>query len=175
MNRRSDIDEFLKRYNVDDAHVCKILLKNLTAQEQYYYINRGSSDSIKENMIVTYKFQILGKVVTVFPWYSKVKLITDPRSKIAAYTKHKKFQGIVSSYDSKLCIMEYVNIHAQIRPDDLVISSGQGMIFPEGFTIGSVVQVEQKEAYQNILIKPLVDLATLEFCTVIPQEKISAF
>ena len=172
----NELSEFQQRYNFDSAIFAKILIKNITETEQYFLINRGKNDNIEKDMVAIYKYQIIGKVIDVFKNYSKILLITDSNSKIAAYTDKTKATGIVNGFnDINYCQLCYVDHMKKIENNDLVISSGQGLIYPEGFSLGNIVKHDKKELYHNIIIKPLVDLKTINFCLLIKQSKIKAF
>lgn len=177
MQRIKEIKEFCQRYELHNALLCKILVKNFGPEGQFFLINRGSRDQVTLDMIAAYKFQLLGKVVEVYPTYSKVLLITDPSSKVAAQTNIGAHRGIVfgSRNNYQESFMHYIDPHVTLTPDDLVFSSGQGMIFPEGFCLGSIVGIEKQDMYQVAQIKPIVDLSTIEFCQLTNQEKIEAF
>ncbi len=176
LDRSEEIAQFKKRYNMTEAIISKILLKNFDTHEQYFYINQGSKSGIKPNMIAAYQFQLLGKVTDVFPWYSKVQLITDPRCTVAAYSSEEEYQGVSRGINNaKECIVEYIDLHASITKNDTIISSGQGMIFPEGFSLGSVIDVKKNDAYQTVSIKPLIDFEHIDFCYIIDQKDIPAF
>lgn len=168
--------EFQQRYKVQDSIFSKILVKNITETEQYFLINRGKKDHVKKDMIAIYKNQLIGRVIDVFKNYSKILLITDPNSKIAAYTNKTKSTGIVKGFnDINHCQLCYVSHLSKIEKNDLVISSGQGLIYPEGFSLGKIVKHDKKNLYHNIIIKPLTDLKNINFCLLIKQSKIKAF
>jgi rod shape-determining protein MreC len=176
LDRSEEIAQFKERYSMNKAIVSKILLKHFSSHEQYFYINQGSQAGIKPDMIAAYQFQLLGKVTDVFPWYSKVQLITDAHCTVAAYSEEERYQGISHGTNNvKECIMEYIDLHASIAKDEIIISSGQSMIFPEGFSLGSVINVKKNDAYQTVSLKPLIDFENIDFCYVIDQKDIPAF
>jgi cell shape-determining protein MreC len=71
----------------------------------------------------------------------------------------------------------YVSHLASVVTDDLIFSSGQGLVFPEGFCLGKIVKqtLKEKALYYEIEIEPLVDLASLFFCLLTNQSKIDLF
>ncbi|MCK4651085.1 rod shape-determining protein MreC [Candidatus Babeliales bacterium] len=171
-----DILDFQKRYDLKTAMLSKILVKNFTSQEHYFLINKGSKDGIQKNMLGIYKFQIVGKIVDVFRWYSKMVLITDKNCKVAAFTNKTNAQGIVIGQNIKNQLkMDYVNHLSSMEKDDFVISSGHGLIFPEGFCLGKIKDYKTEGVYHKITVEPLVDFSTLKFCLLINQEKITSF
>ncbi|MBD3231909.1 rod shape-determining protein MreC [Candidatus Dependentiae bacterium] len=169
--------DFQKRYEIINAPLCKIIASNFSEHEHYYLINKGKIHGIKKDMIAIYKFQVIGRVTEVYRWHSKILLITDKNSKIAGYTNTTNAQGIVVGQNNpKTYKMEYVNHLSNVQPEDFIISSGQGLIFPEGFCLGKITNFQKtKELYYSIIVEPLVDLQNLNHCLLTNQEKISLY
>lgn len=66
-------------------------------------------------------------------------LITDKHSEVAAYTNITNANGIVKGINNPdECELIYVNHLLSVSDEDLVLSSGQGLVFPEGFCLGQV-------------------------------------
>jgi cell shape-determining protein MreC len=63
-----------------------------------------------------------------------------------------------------------------VKDFDLVLSSGQGLIFPEGFCLGRIKQHElkEKELYHKVVLEPLVNLQTVGFCLLLKSSHIHA-
>ncbi len=174
--KSQEILDFRKRYNLNDAIFANVITKNITENEHYCFINRGKIHNIKKDMVAIYKFQIIGKVVDVFRWYSKVLLITDKNCKISAYTNNTNASGICQGINNiNKLKFNFVNHFSNIEKDDFVISSGQGLIFPEGFCTGKISKYKKNGLYYDIEITPLVEIDKLENCLVTDQEKINLF
>ncbi len=169
---------FLQRYNLEDKLCAKVLVQHFGQDENYVYINRGSRDGVIVDMIALYKFQIFGRVTVVYPWYSKVVLITDSHSKISAYANSTSAEGIVKGTNNlDECEFLYVSNLLSVTKEDLVISSGQGLIFPEGFCLGQITRHETRadELYHRISVKPLINFKDIRFCWLTDQSKIEIF
>lgn len=174
----AEIRSFAKRYNLEQAPIAKILSRTLTDNEQMFSINRGASHGIKRDMIALYKLQVVGRVVEVYDWYSVVMLITDKRSKIASYANSTDAQGIVEGTNNpQEYLFSHVNHLDQVCGHDVVISSGQGMVFPEGYCVGMIVEnsLEDKALYHTIKLAPLVDFAKIKYCLLIDQTMTNLF
>ncbi|MBS1987643.1 rod shape-determining protein MreC [Candidatus Dependentiae bacterium] len=173
-----ELIDFLQRYDLENKLFAKVLIQHLDDDEHYYYINQGSSHGVTKDMVALYKFQILGRVTEVYPWYSKVMLITDKHCKVAAYTNTTNANGIVKGLN-KLdeCELIYVSHLLPISDDDLVLSSGQGLVFPEGFCLGQVARhaLQEQALYHTIYVRPMVDFKAIKFCWLTDQAKIDFF
>ncbi|MFH0898829.1 MAG: rod shape-determining protein MreC [bacterium] len=173
-----ELVSFQKRYGLENAHLCKILIKHFADNEHYFLINQGSTDGIEKNMVAIYKLQILGKVTEVYPYHSKITLITDRSCKIAAFTNTTNAQGIVAgTNDINQFKLLYVNRLSSIIDNDLVFSSGQGLVFPEGFCLGEVTEhsSDKQELYHQVTVKPIADMKTIKYCLLTNQSKINLF
>ena len=56
-----------------------------------------------------------------------------------------------------------------IQQDNLIISSGDGLIFPRGFGIARVTNFHKNELVYTVSCKPLVDIHALTYCYVIEK------
>ena len=175
-NLSQHLVDFQSRYNLETGIFAKILAKNFSEEEHSFIVNRGQKDGIKKDMVAIYKFQLIGKVTEVFRWYSKILLISDRNCKIASYTNTTNANGIsIGQNKINNCKLTYVSHLSKIEFEDLILSSGQGLIFPEGFCIGKIIKHDIKDLYHNIEIEPLVNFNSLNFCLLINQEKIDFF
>jgi len=175
-NMSKDLREFEKRYNLENAILARILVRTLTIQEHSIIVNRGSSDGIEKDMVAIYKFQLLGRVTNVYPWYSKITLITDSHSKISAHTNTSNAKGIVtgSNFINK-CHLRYISHLNPVHTNDLVFSSGQGQVFPQGFCLGKIVNVKTEDICHYVELEPLFDFQSIEMCYLTNQSKMNLF
>jgi cell shape-determining protein MreC len=54
-----------------------------------------------------------------------------------------------------------------LKEGDLVISQGEGLIFPRGFGLGRVKSYELDGVQYHVTIEPLLDVSTLTFCLLL--------
>lgn len=174
--KTKELLEFQKRYNLQDSILVKVLAKNFDESEQFFFVNKGYSSGVTKNMAAIFKTQLIGKVTEVYKHYSKILLITDSKCKISSYTHNTNAAGItVGLNKANKCQMIYVNHLSTVEIGDLVISNGQGLIFPEGFCLGKVIGYETKDFYHKIDIEPLFNFKNLDYCFLTDIEKIEAF
>jgi rod shape-determining protein MreC len=79
--------------------------------------------------------------------------------------------GVVKGSESNYCYMEYLSQDADLKINDMVITSGLGSIFPKGIMIGKIVGVkkENNALFQKVLIRPEVDFTKLEEVFVVKK------
>lgn len=174
--KSAEIREFVSRYNLENTILAKILIKNISPNEHTIVINRGTRDGVEKNMVAIYKFQLVGRVKEVLPTYSKITLITDRRSKISSHTNTSNVKGIVQGTNQiNRCKLSYISHLKPLQNGDFVLSSGQGLIFPEGLCLGKIVDIQTDGLCHNVELEPLVDLSSIEMCHVTNQSKMNLF
>ncbi|MBD2861000.1 MULTISPECIES: rod shape-determining protein MreC [Paenibacillus] len=140
-------------------------------------INLGEKDGIKANMAVMSVDGLIGRVVTVSPFYSNVQLLTDldtSSSKAIAVTikgKENESYGILEGYDREkgLLVMNKIPKVDTLEVGDTVVTSGIGQLFPRGIQIGEVVSRDEGEfgITHTALIKPFTSFNHLREVFVI--------
>ena len=164
----ADLNRYLRSFK-KEGFVSKILAKSFQEKDHFFYVEGGTDQAIKKDMVVTYKNQIIGKIAAVYPWYSKVCLITDFRCKIAAFCPASKAQGIhEGTYNPEYTTLSYVSHLAKVKKGDWVLSSGEGLIFPHGYALGRIYEhtIDPDGLYQTIMVKPAYQLDQIDYCVI---------
>jgi len=164
---------FKKRYSSKNGCLAQILARHLSMQHQFFLVNAGSSHGIKKDMVALYKNCLIGKVIEVYPWYCKVCLITDFECKVAALCSKTGATGILEgSNNTNSMILNYVNHLATVEEHDMMISSGDGLIFPYGFGLGTITYAKKGDLFYEITVTPLLDFSSLCYCILIAKDEI---
>ncbi|WP_333474200.1 rod shape-determining protein MreC [Paenibacillus gyeongsangnamensis] len=113
-------------------------------------VNLGEKDGIRTNMAVMSVAGLVGRVVAVSPFHSDVQLLTGIDDKAAGESKaisvtvkeNDQSYGYIESYDKEkqLLVMSKIDPRDPIKPGDTVITSGRGLVFPQGLEVGKVVE-----------------------------------
>lgn len=173
-----ELREFSERYSLQHLVLARVVVRNFSEHEQYLLLNRGAKHGITKDMVALYKFQILGKITEVFNDYSKLTLITDDKCKVAAYTATSDAIGIVQGGNEvNKSLLQYVGHMQEVHDCDLVLSSGQGLIFPEGFCLGRIKrhELKERELYHSVELEPLYDMRTIQCCLLLSRAQLNLF
>jgi rod shape-determining protein MreC len=164
MEKTTELREFAQQYMHTEAQITRVLMRQLTEQTQFLMIDAGEQKNIAVDMIMVYKNCLVGRVTEVYPHYSKVTLITDRSCKVAAFCAKTQVQGIHEGLNQLTQTrLAYVNHLATLELDDLVLSSGEGLIFPRGFGLGRIKHFELNDFDYIVTVTPLLDFQTIEY------------
>ena len=129
-------------------------------------LNRGTSDGIGPNMAVLAPTGLVGRIVTPTRHASKVQLLIDRNAAAGALVQRSRAQGLVMG--GNVLRMDYVAATADVKVGDTVVTSGIDGIYPGGFAIGQVEQVQNGNGiYKVIRLRPSVDFNNLEEVLVV--------
>ena len=145
-----------------------------------FIINLGLTDGIEVDMPVVNGDGLIGRIVEVGVTWSKVMPIVDSSSGVSGFVVRTRDNGILNGTptagnESALLRMSKLVLDADLMPGDMVITSGQGGVFPKGLPIGEVTEVSQSDdgMRNQAVVTPHVDFAHLEevmIITTVPEE-----
>ena len=132
-------------------------------------INQGKAQGVKEGLPVLAPQGIVGRIVAVYPEYSKVMLIVDRKSGADAMIQRTRIRGMLKGKGGNRCSLEFVPKSADVQVGDLVLASGLVGLYPKGLVFGKVTAANKKNpgVFQEIEVSPNVDLSTLEEVLVV--------
>ncbi len=148
------------------AEVVDVELSNL---RQRLLINRGAHNGVFRGQAVMDNYGLLGQTIRVGPWSSEVILISDPEHavpvEIARTGVHTTATG-TSDQDSLL--LPDLPANADVKPGDLLLTSGLGGVFPQGYPVARVAEI-RRDAAQTAQFRatPLAHLSALHEVTLV--------
>ncbi len=164
-----ELYEFNKRYH-ERGHIAQVIARNFSDTSHHFLLDAGLQKGIAKDMVVIYKNNLIGKIVEVYPWYSKVCLVTDRNCKIAAFCTQTHAQGIHEGLNDQCkTSLNFVNHLAEVNERDLIVSSGEGLVFPEGFALGRIAAFTNDGLYKTITVQPLCNLREIDYCVVMAK------
>ncbi len=105
-------------------------------------INKGLRDQVYLGQPVLDEGGVMGQVVEVGPYTSRVLMITDARHAIPVQVSRNGFRSLLLGRGSDQgLLLDHVPNTADIQVGDLLLSSGLGARFPSGYPVATVVEV----------------------------------
>jgi len=156
-----------------DLVAAQVIAKDTTNWFKTIMINKGSEAGVQRSLPVIATEGLVGRVVEVMPWTSKVQLLTDPVSSVGALLQEQRGTGLVTGDRGQTATVKYLPLMAEVRVGDVVLTSGMGGVFPKGILIGTVTATHRKSGalFQEAAIQPSVDFGRLEEVLVITRER----
>ena len=147
----------------------RVIAYDATLLSRSAIINQGKAQGVKEGLPVLAPQGIVGRIVGVYPEYSKVMLIVDRKSGADAMVQRTRVRGMLKGKGGNRCSLESVPKSADVQVGDLVLASGLVGLYPKGLVFGKVTAANKKNpgVFQEIEVTPGVDLSTLEEVQVV--------
>lgn len=128
---------------------------------QRVLINKGERDGVFLGQPVLDATGLMGQVVEVMPFNARVLLITDSSHSLPVQVNRNGLRAIASGAGNNEWLeLRFVGDTADIRVDDILVSSGLGQRFPAGYPVGRVISVEQDPAqpFADVKVAPTAQL-----------------
>lgn len=119
--------------------VAEILSVNFAPYEHVVLVNKGKRFGVHVQQPVLDVNGLMGQVVRVTPFTAEIMLITDPSHAVPVQVNRNGLRTIAfgSGQPNRLSLPFLPN-NADIQAGDLLITSGIGGVFPQGYPVGVV-------------------------------------
>jgi len=116
--------------------------------------NLGSEDGITTGQPALDAGGVMGQVISVAPLISRVMLITDSRAAVPVETVRTGFRSVLLGNGNPESLeLDFVPATTDIRVGDLLVTSGLGGRFPEGYPIAEVSEVTRDPGRPFLVIR----------------------
>lgn len=153
----------------------KIIGRDNSNWQNTLIIDKGIDDGLEENMIVLAYGGLLGRVIEVSKYSSKVTTVLDDSSSISVMTERTNeyalLKGDVTMMQEGLCRLEYYDEAADILVGDKIVTSNISSLYPVGIEIGVVESLPNASSslVQTAIIKLNVDFKELTTLLVVTE------
>ena len=159
-----------------DALMAEVVGKETGRLGTVVLVNQGSLAGVAEGWIACSPDGLVGRVSRVRDSFSQVQLIANYNSPVSVRVERSGIEAVVEwtpALPTKLA-MKFVQPDSDVRPGDVVISSGLGGVYPAGLRVGRVTRVRTERERQEPLIevRPFVDFSRLVVVLLVAPEKI---
>ncbi|MDE2138059.1 MAG: rod shape-determining protein MreC, partial [Gammaproteobacteria bacterium] len=111
---------------------------------QRLLIDRGATNGVFKGQAVLDDRGLIGQTTHVGPWSAEVILITDPEHAVPVRVERTGLRTIaVGGGDASSLALPYLPANADVRNGDLLVTSGLGGVFPEGYPVARVSEVHR--------------------------------
>jgi rod shape-determining protein MreC len=125
-------------------------------------INKGADDEVFKGQPVLDAFGIVGQVTRVDRYSSEIILISDNEHATPVQVNRNGIRSIaVGTGDVSKLTLPFLTVESDVKPDDLLVSSGLDGIFPAGYPVARISKV-QRDASQTFAVVEAQPLAQLD-------------
>ena len=170
--RMDDLAEFSN--SIDGGKlIARVIGVNPTVWFSAAIIDKGSSDGVERFMPAVSASGLAGYVVEVYRYSSKILLLADPNSKVSVMTQRSRARGVVQGDGRGGCLLKYVESTADVRKGDVLITSGNSKIYPEGLLVGRIETLARRpgDLFQYAGVSPETNFKKLEEVAIILTPK----
>ena len=145
----------------EEVLVAEIIGVNPDPNLQTVLIDKGAGNGVHVGQAVIDAFGLVGQVIEVNALASRVLLLTDTTHSVPVRVNRNGVRALAEGLGT-VRELELVHVAAtvDIREDDLLVSSGMGRRFPEGYPVGTVTEVIHDPGlpFLSVRVKPSAQL-----------------
>ena len=162
-------DYFIK----DNEIFAKVLIDKSSPFLRSVVLNKGSKNNIKLGMAVLDEDYLVGKVVEVNFFTSRVLLLSDINSKIPVSISPGEVQAIMSGDGKQDGMLQYIKDSdlKESEKEMIVTTSGAGGLFMSGILIGEIPKEDIISLASNLRVNLYKDFTQLKYVKVISFSK----
>ena len=134
-------------------------------------LDKGAQSGIKKGMAVITYLGLAGRIVETTALTSKVMLLCDPNLGVSSLIQRSRQEGLVCGTLGNNLIMKYLPEDADIKLQDVIVSSGLNDTYPKGLLIGRVIDIGKEFSGLSLyaIVRPAVNPSNIEEALVIIQ------
>ncbi|MCR4278590.1 MAG: rod shape-determining protein MreC [bacterium] len=134
-------------------------------------IDRGSRDGLEVGMAVVAEGGLfVGKITELQPRISRITLVSDEQSRIAASTAGRHaLIGVIEGRGNGTANLTLIPQQIELNPDDIIVTAGTEEKIPANLPIGLINTVEgqQTDPFKHASIEPLLRIEGLDLVLVL--------
>ena len=150
----------------------KVMLDKNSPYLNSFVINKGTNSGIKLGMPVINKENLVGRIVEVNFFSSRILLLNDLNSRIPVMISPGGQQGILSGTGKEKPSLEYLPSNFEFSEESSVFTSGKDGVFYPGIFVGKIQEEEGKffvklfsdpkqVLFVNIIIEQATDMEAM--------------
>ena len=143
--------------------IAEVLRIDSDLLSQHVVINKGRRESLFEGQPVLDSNGVMGQVMSVSQFSSRVILVTDPSHGTPVQVNRNGLRSVARGRGlNKLLQLEYLPQNSDIRVGDTLVTSGLGGRFPVGYPVGTVISVNTSpgNTFSEVKVEPTANIQT---------------
>ncbi|WP_374538219.1 rod shape-determining protein MreC [Chitinimonas taiwanensis] len=149
-------------YNDRDPYTAKLV------------VDRGEQDKVKPGQVVIDPLGVVGQITRVQPLTSEVTLITHKNQPVPVQVVRNGLRGVVFGAGPQNPLeVRFMPVNADIRNDDLLVTSGIDGTYPAGLPVAKVTRVDRNagSAFARISCEPAANVDMHRFMLILDEQR----
>lgn len=149
-------------------------------------LDKGSKDEVYVGQPILDNYGIMGQVVEVNDFSSRVMLVTDSKSAVPVVDTRNEMRAIaVGTGDSNLMELAHVPDTGDVKMGDVLVTSGIGLLsksdslgdnklgYPAGYSVGVIGQVTHVvgERFVKVIVVPMAHIDSSRYVLLLWPDK----
>ncbi|MCD6405109.1 MAG: rod shape-determining protein MreC [Planctomycetes bacterium] len=139
-----------------------------------YVINLGGKQGVAKGDPVVWGKLAVGVISEAAERYSRVRVLGDPRSRVAIRFVRSRDQGVLVGNGQQVCPVRFVPNRSagQIKAGDWVVTSGADQVFPPDLLVGRVSTffARPSQPSASVTVELAIDFSRIESCLVLKKK-----
>lgn len=148
-----------------------VIGRGTSARFRTLRVDRGTADGVEPGMAVLGIDGAVGRILRASAHYADVLLITDGLSGVGAVVQRTRLRAVAAGDGADLLELGYVRRAdlAAVAEGDLIVTSGEDGVFPEGVPLATVLSANAPETglFVQVVVRPLVALESVEEVAIV--------
>ena len=156
----------------ENIQIARVIQGDVIPNKESIKINIGSNDKVIKGQTVMGANGLIGQIVEVALYSSKVLLITDVNSNVPAIITRTGKQVIIKGRSQDDLLEISFTDDTDIKSGDLIVTSGQAGRFIASLNIGRIVKIEMNEGerFAEVVVEPSEYIENINEVIVTPDE-----
>src|SRR5712691_4232617 len=121
---------------------------------QVVIIDRGTPSGVQNGMAVITPDGIVGKVISVYPTASMVRLVTDQTFAAGVVSQKHRVHGTLRGQGHSTVVIDHIQNEQTVETGEWFYTSGDDRIFPKGLPVGQASVVRSGKTAKEIFLTP---------------------
>jgi len=152
------------------ATVAEVLYTGRDPFAQKVFINKGTDADLNAGDAVIDAQGVVGQVTRVMPFMAEVTLVTDKDHAVPVKVERSGVRSVLFGAGAgRLPELRFMSPNADIRQDDILVTSGIDGTYPPGLAVARVATLEREtgQMFARITTQPLAGVDRSEFLLVL--------
>jgi rod shape-determining protein MreC len=156
-----------------DYRAAMVIGRDSSPFMRYVMIDQGSDAGLRRGMPILTAQGLVGRIDAVTASAARVQLVIDAGSAVNVRLPDSNADAMLVGSVTGDITLEMIPQEAEVRPGELILTSGLGGTYPSNILVGQVSSVRklQTALFQSASVQPVVDFSNLRAVLVVTNFK----